>query len=145
MLRHLRYFVNPVPAWVLWALTPGWIAGFLLPAAIGYILFVRLLTGNEKFSSTANLLLLLDILAIAVTGLLMSTRFRVDLVQVKLYALGIVTFHPAPPPQSPLLFVHLILVLILVASIPSHVFTAPLTMLDARRRALELRRIMHDA
>ena len=90
-------------------------------------------------------MLLLDILAIAVTGLLMSTRFRVDLVQVRLYALGIVTFHPAPPPLSPLLLLHLALVLVLVVSIPSHVFTAPLTILDARRRALELRRIMHDA
>ena len=81
-----------MPARVVWAQTPGWIAGFLLPAAIVYILVVRLLTGQEKFSSRANLLMLLDILAIGVTGLLMSTRSGSTWSAVKLYALGIVTF-----------------------------------------------------
>ena len=107
ILRHLRYFMNPVPAWVVWAQTPGWIAGFLLPGALLYILAIRLLTGQEKFSSPANLLMLLDVLAIAVTGLLMSTRYRADLTAVKLFALGIVTFTPVAAaarrlvPESP--------------------------------------------
>ncbi len=145
VLRHLRYFMNQVPAWVVWAQTPGWIAGFVLPAAVLYILGIRLLTGQEKFSSRANLLMLLDILVIGVTGLLMSTRYRVDLAAVKLFALGVVTFTPSPPPLSPLLVVHLGLVLALVLYVPSHVFTAPLVMLDARGRELELKRVMHDA
>ena len=50
VLRHLRYFMNPVPAWVVWAQTPGWIAGFLLPAALLYILAVRLLTRHARNS-----------------------------------------------------------------------------------------------
>lgn len=145
LLRHLRYFMNPVPRWVAAAQMPGWIAGFLLPVSLLYILAVRLLTKREKFSSRANLLLLLDVLAIGLTGLLLHTRFRVDLVQVKLFALGIVTFHPAPPPLHPLFVAHLALVLSLLLLIPSHVFTAPLTLLDARRRDLELKRVLHDA
>jgi len=145
MVRHLRYFTNPVPAWVVWAQTPGWIAGFLLPVALLYILAIRLLTGQEKFSSPANLLMLVDVLAIAVTGLLMSTRYRADLTAVKLFALGIVTFTPAPPPLGALFLSHLGLVLALLLYVPSHVFTAPLVLLDARGRELELRRVLHDA
>ena len=144
LLRHLRYFSEPVPAWVAWAQTPGWIAGFLLPAALLFVLLLRLLPGREPFSSRANLLLLLDLLGIAATGLALSALHRVDLVQVKLYALGVVTFRPAPPPADWLLAAHVALVLALVASIPSHVLTAPLTLLDARRRERELRRVLHD-
>ena len=145
LLRHLRYFMEPVPAWVAWAQTPGWMAGFFLPAALLFVLLLRLLPGREPFSSRANLLLLLDLLGIAATGLALSTLHRVDLVQVKLYALGVVTFRPAPPPADWLLAAHVALVLALVASIPSHVFTAPLSMLDARRRDRELRGVLHDA
>jgi nitrate reductase gamma subunit len=145
ILRHLRYFTNPVPAWVVWAQTPGWIAGFLLPGALLYILAIRLLTGQEKFSATANLWLLLDVFALGITGLLMSTRYRADLTAVKRFALGIVTFPPAPPPLSLLFVIHLGFVLVLALYVPSHVFTAPLVMLDARDRELELERVMHDA
>ena len=145
VLRHLRYFMNPVPVWVVWAQTPGWIAGFVLPGALLYILVIRLLTRQEKFSAPANLLLLLDVLGIGSTGLLMSTRYRVDLQAVKLFALGIVTFNPLPPPSGALFAAHLALVLILLLYVPSHVFAAPLVMLDSRRRELELQRVIHDA
>jgi len=145
ILRHLRYFMNPVPAWVVWAQMPGWIASFLLPGALLYILAIRLLAGQEKFSSSANLLMLVDVLAIAVTGLLMSTRYQVDLAAVKLFALGIVTFTPAPPPLSILFLGHLGFVLALLLYVPSHVFTAPLVMMDAQSRDRELRQVLHDA
>ena len=144
-LRHFRYFMNPVPAWVVWSQTPGWIAGFLLPAALAYILVIRLATGQEKFSSPVNLAMLADLLAIAATGLLMSTRYPIDLAAAKRFALGIVTLSPAPPPLGGLFLLHVGLVLALVLYVPSHVFTAPLVMLDARRRDLERRRVMHDA
>jgi nitrate reductase gamma subunit len=144
MLRHLRYFMHPVPAWVVWTQTPGWIAGFLLPGALLYILTIRLLTSQEKFSAPANLLMLLDVLAIAVTGLLMSIRHRADLAAVKLFAFGIVTFAPSAPPLSALFLTHLFLVLALALYVPSHVFTAPLTMMAARRRELDLRLVLHD-
>ena len=145
ILRHLRYFMDPVPAWVAWAQTPGWIAGFVLPVALLYVLVVRLLTGQEKFSSKANLLMLLVILAIGATGLMMSTVYRTDLVAVKIFTLGIVTFHPSSPPVGALLVSHLGLVLALLLYVPSHVFTAPLVILDSRRRELELNRVLHDA
>jgi nitrate reductase gamma subunit len=144
VLRHLRYFTNPVPAWVRWAQTPGWMAGFVLPAALLWVLALRLLTRRERFSSALNLLMLVDLLAIAASGLLLATRHRVDLVQVKRYALGIVSLHPVPPPADWLLAAHLVLVLALVLFVPSHVFTAPLTLLAARRDDAERARVLHD-
>jgi nitrate reductase gamma subunit len=144
LIRHLRYFTEPVPGVVAGAQLLGWIAGFLLPIALLYVLAVRLLSRREPFSSRANLLVLLDLLGLAGTGLLLATRHRLDLAQVKGYALGIVTFHPAPPPGDWLLASHLALVLALALYVPSHVFTAPLTLLDARRRDRELRGLLHD-
>ncbi|HEY6000886.1 MAG TPA: hypothetical protein VI078_16485 [bacterium] len=144
LTRHLRYFLEPVPAWVAGTQTLGWMAGFVLPAALLYVLAWRLIPGREPFSSRANLLVLLDLLGLAATGLLLATRHRVDLVQVKAYALGIVTFRPAPPPADWLLATHLALVLALALYVPSHVLTAPLTLLDARRRDREREGILHD-
>lgn len=145
VLRHLRFFTDPVPEWVVWAQTPGWVAGFLLPVAVASVLAARLPARRERFSSPVNLLLLADVLAIALTGLLLATRHRVDLVQVKGYALGVLAFRPSPPPPDPLLAAHLALVAALVLFVPSHVFAAPLTLLDARRRERELSRVLHDA
>jgi nitrate reductase gamma subunit len=144
LVRHLRYFTEQAPGWIVWAQVPGWIAGFLLPAALLYVLALRLLPGREPFASRLNRLLLLDLLGVAATGLLLSTRHHVDLVQVKAYALGIVTFRPAPPPADWLLATHLALALALLAAIPSHVFTAPLTLLAARVGDREREGILHD-
>ena len=145
LIRHLRYFTEPVPPWIVQAQLPGWIAGFLLPIALLYVLAVRLLSRREPFSSRANLLALLDLLGLAGTGLLLATRHRVDLVQVKAYALGTVTLRPTPPPADPLLIAHLGLALALALYVPSHVFTAPLTLLEARRRDRDLQAMLHDA
>ena len=145
LVRHLRYFTEPVPPWIVQAQLPGWIAGFLLPIALLYVLAVRLLSRREPFSSRANLLVLLDLLGLAGTGLLLATRHRVDLVQVKAYALGTVTLRPTPPPADPLFIAHLGLALALALYVPSHVFTAPLTLLEARRRDRDLQAMLHDA
>lgn len=145
LLRHLRYFTQPVPAGIEWLQTAGWIAGFLLPAAVAYVLVLRLAQRRERHCPPTNILMLLDVLGIAVTGLLLATRHRVDLVQVKAYALGIVTLRPVAPPADWLLAAHLALVMALVLYLPSHVLTAPLTMLDARRRESELQGVLHDA
>src|SRR5208337_855818 len=42
VMRHLRYVLNPVPGCVVLAQQAGIIAGYLLPAALLYILAVKL-------------------------------------------------------------------------------------------------------
>jgi nitrate reductase gamma subunit len=143
-LRHLRYFLDPVPFWVLGLQLPGLIAGYVLPVSLVYILAIRFFSEREKYSSLANVLLLALILAISSIGLLMYAFFRPDLVGVKLFALGILSFAPAPMPGGVLFPMHLVLVLGLVVLLPTHIVTAPLVMLEARRRDLGLPKVMHD-
>ena len=82
--------------------------------------------------------------AISTLGLLMYLDFKPDLVGVKLFILGILSFAPQPLPQSLLFLAHFILVLVLVLLLPSHIFTAPLVMFEARKRDQALRGVMHE-
>lgn len=144
LARHLRYFLDPVPGWV-WSLqTPGLIAGYFLPVPLVYILVIRLLTRREKYASQANMLLLGIVLAVSVIGLLMHSLFKPDLVAAKLFILGILRVEPQPAPESLLFQAHFVLVLAMVLMLPSHVFTAPLVMLDARKREQALHGMLHD-
>ena len=144
VLRHLRFFLDPVPAWVWWVQTPGLIAGYILPFSLAYILAVRLLTKREKYASAANVFLLGLVLVISSLGVLMYACFKPDLVDVKLFVLGILCFKPAALPESLLFTLHFGLALVLVPFLPTHIFTAPLVMMEARKREEALRVVMHE-
>jgi nitrate reductase gamma subunit len=144
MLRHLRYFLDPVPPWVWDLQLPGLIAGYVLPVSLTYILIVRSCSEREKYSSPANMLLLALLLAISGLGVLMHALFKPDLVGVKLFSLGILSFTPAPLPGGALFTMHAVMVLVVVALLPTHIVTAPLVMLEARRRDLGLPQVMHE-
>lgn len=144
VLRHLRFFLDPVPACVWWAQTPGLIAGYILPFSLAYILAVRLLTKREKYASAANVFLLGLVLVISSLGVLMHAWFKPDLADVKLFVLGILGFKPDVLPEGLLFALHFGLVLVLVPFLPTHIFTAPLVMMEARKRDAALRMVMHD-
>jgi nitrate reductase gamma subunit len=144
ILRHLRFFLNPVPDWVWWAQTPGLIAGYVLPFSLAYILVVRLLTKLEKYASPPNLLLLGLVLVISSTGVLMHGWFKPDVVGAKLFVFGILSMKEAALPESLLFVTHFVLVLVLIPFLPTHIFTAPLVMLEARKREQARRVVMHD-
>ena len=143
-LRHLRYFLDPVPQWIWDLQLPGLIAGYVLPFSLVYILAVRALSEREKYSAPANVLLLALILGISSIGVLMHAFFKPDLAGVKLFTVGILSFAPSALPDGLLFPLHLVLVLALVALVPSHIVTAPLVMLEARRRELGLPQVMHE-
>jgi len=144
LLRHLRYFLTPIPAWVWWMQVPGLIAGYILPVSLLYILFVRLLTKQEKFTSPMNLFLLGLVLAISSIGVLMYTLFKPDLIDVKLFMVGILSGAPTPAPESLLFLLHFSLVLVLVPFLPTHIITSPLVMIEARKREQGLHLVMHE-
>jgi nitrate reductase gamma subunit len=144
LLRHLRYFLEPVPEWV-WSLQlPGLIAGYVLPLSLIYILAVRQLSEREKYSSPANLFLLGLVLVISSLGVMMHAFFKPDLADVKLFVLGFLAVNVAPLPAGSLFLLHVLLVLVLVIFLPTHILTAPLVMLEARKRDLALPLVMHD-
>ncbi len=144
LLRHLRFFLNPVPE-LIWNLqTPGLVAGYILPAALIYILVIRLLSKHERYAAPANMFFLVLALMIGVLGLLMSLWFKPNLVDVKLFALGLVCFKPVAAPESLLFALHFGLVLVLIVFLPTHILTAPLVILEARKREQALRLVMHE-
>jgi [DsrC]-trisulfide reductase subunit M len=142
--RHLRFFLNPVPAWVWFLQTPGLIAGYILPLALLYILGIRLLSKEEKYASPANMFLLGLVLGISSIGVLMHALFKPDLVDVKLFIFGLMSFAPTLVPGSVLFLVHFGLVLVLISLLPSHIFTAPIIMLEARKREQALHMVIHE-
>lgn len=144
LLRHLRYFLDPVPVWVWWLQTPGLIAGYLLPFFLAYILVIRLCTRHEKYAAPANVFLLGLVLAISSLGVVMHASFKPDLVDVKWFILGILRLAPADVPSSLLFVLHFGLVLVLIPFLPTHIFTAPLVMIEARKREGALRLVMHE-
>lgn len=144
ILRHLRYFLNPVPAWVWWMQTPGTIAGYVLPLSLVYIFIIRLFTKREKYASRANIILLSLVFVISSLGVLMHALYKPNLVDVKLFAFGIMTLNPAAAPDSMLFVMHFSLVLVLILFLPTHIFTAPLVMMEARKREQALRLVMHE-
>lgn len=119
LLRHLRYALYPVPAWVT-ALAPA--AGllgllFVLPGL--YLLARRIVVDRVRYGSLpSDYLVLLLLLAIGILGLLLKYVARVDVVMVKAFILGLVTLRPTAVPAHPLFLAHFALALILVAYFP---------------------------
>ncbi len=142
VVRHLRYFMNPVPECIVDLQLPGLIAGYVLPLSTVAIVLIRT-AGRERYISRLNYFVLGLVLLIGVTGLLLHV-FRSDLVGVKEFVLGIFTFSPRPVPHSPLFIIHFLLVLLLVLSLPFHLFIAPVIMHEARRREAALKTVIHE-
>lgn len=143
VIRHLRYCLYPVPGWVGRLQTAGIIAGYLLPAALLYVLAVKRAV-EKSYSSLYNLFLLALLLSLCATGLLMKTVAKADMVAVKAFVLGIVHFTPQALPGSLLFSLHFILFLLFMLCLPTHIVAAPLTMLEAREREDQLRRLLHE-
>jgi len=143
LLRHLRYVLNPVPGWV-WSLQPwGLAAGYLLPVVIGLILLVRLATRHEIYSSPSNVRLLAALFLVSLTGVLMHAVWKPDLVGIKEYFMGVVTFAPAIWPGGLLASLHVFLFALLLPFVPTHIFSAPVTIVAAARREEALHEVLH--
>jgi [DsrC]-trisulfide reductase subunit M len=142
LVRHLKYIMNPVPGCIAGLQSLGLLAGYVLPLSIVSIALIRA-GGSEKYVSRFNYFILGLVLFIGATGLLLHV-FRSDLVGVKEFLLGILTFSPRPVPHSLLFVVHFLLVLLLALSLPFHLFIAPVVMHEARRREAELKKVLHE-
>ena len=109
-----------------------------------HIFTVKFLIEKKKYVSSYNLLLLILILALSISGLLMKTVYHPDIVSVKTFVMGIVTFRFPPVPDSALFIFHFVLVLALIVNLPAHIFAAPLVLIGARQREDALSRVIHE-
>jgi nitrate reductase gamma subunit len=130
VLRHFRYFSEPIPAFVPFLqgldgfLQIGvpilYITNVLIVAALTYLFFRRVADPKIKYISLASdYFPLLLILAIAVTGILMRHFTKVDIVSVKEMAVGLFSFQPIVPEGIGVMFyIHFFLVSVLIAYFP---------------------------
>ena len=130
LLRHLRFFMEPVPSFVeaitsvdgfFQIMVPTVFISDLLFLGAVTMLFLRRVTLPQVryISLPADYFALFLILGIGVSGVLMRNVYKVDLLGVKTLALGLFTLHPvAQPGIHPIFYVHLFLVSVLIAYFP---------------------------
>ena len=119
ILRHLRYFQEPV--WLPVALIQpfGTYAGFAMVAALAGLWARRWLVDRVRYISTpSDHLMLALLLAIGLTGLGMRFVVHTDIVAVKVFFQGVMRLDWQPLPGDPALLIHLALVALLMLIFP---------------------------
>lgn len=144
LVRHLRYVIHPAPSWLASYQTFGICSGYVLVASLLFIFAYKLIADRDAYVSSYNFFILSLIFLISLTGILMKTVLKLDVTSVKYFMLGTFTFQPVPAPDSKTFVIHYITSMILLIFIPSHIFTAPYTMLEARKRDEDLRLVLHE-
>jgi len=119
LLRHLRYFTEPVWAWVALIQPAGLYAGFAMLAGLGGLWARRFLVDRVRYiSSPSDHLMLALLAAIAASGLAMKYLVHTDIIALKAFFLGLMAFDWQPLPADPALLVHLALVALLMIVFP---------------------------
>jgi nitrate reductase gamma subunit len=119
LLRHLRYFQEPVWTPVLWVQFFGTYAGFAMVAGLAGLWARRFLVDRVRYISTpSDHLHLALLLAIGLSGLAMRFVAHTDIVALKAFMLGLMRFDWQPLPGDPLLLLHLTLVALLMFVFP---------------------------
>jgi len=130
LVRHLRFFLEPVPSVVVVLQRVDSIFQNLLPIlyisdviiliALGYLFIRRVITPQVRYISLpSDYFVLLAIGGIAISGVLMRLIYKVDLVQIKEWVMAMLSLRPMPPKGVNLIFyIHLFFVSLLMAYFP---------------------------
>ena len=119
VLRHLRYFTEPVWFWVALVQPFGMYAGFAMLAGLFALWGRRFLVERVRYiSSPSDHLMLILLIGITASGLMMKFVAHTDIISLKAFVLGLMYFNWQPLPADPVLLVHLGLVLILMFIFP---------------------------
>lgn len=119
LMRHLRYFTDPVWWWVNLIQPFGKYAGYAMVIGLLGLLFRRIFVARVKYiSSPSDYLMLILLIGIGATGLGMTYISHTDIVAVKAFMLGIMYFDIQPVPTDALFLIHLGLVITLMLVFP---------------------------
>lgn len=119
ILRHVRYFQQPVWEPIVWVQPFGTYAGFTMVAGLGGLWARRFLVDRVRYISTpSDHLHLALLIAIGLSGLGMRFVAHTDIVALKAFTLGLMRFDVQPLPDDPLLLLHLALVAVLLIVFP---------------------------
>lgn len=119
LIRHLRYFTEPVWLWVALAQPFGLYASLAMVAALAGLLARRVFVERIRYISTPSDHLMLGLLLlIALSGALMAFIFHTDVIGAKAFVLGLMRFDLQPLPSDWVLYLHLLLVALLLIIFP---------------------------
>jgi len=119
LLRHLRYFTEPVWFWVNIVQPFGKYASIMMVVGLIGLLARRFLVDRVRYISTpSDYLMLVLIIVIGASGMLMTFVAHTDIVALKTFFMGLMYFDVQPVPQDPILLVHLALVALLMLIFP---------------------------
>lgn len=130
VIRHFRFFIEPVPRIVELITTLDGFFQILVPTvfltdiafltAAGYLFLRRVVIPQMRYLSLpADYFALFLILGIGISGVLMRQVYKVDLLKVKELTVSLASLHPVIPEGIGLIFfVHLFLVCCLLAYFP---------------------------
>ncbi len=119
LLRHLRYFTQPVWWWVDLIQPFGIYAGFVMFLGLAGLFARRVVQERIRYiSAPSDYLMLALLMLIAFSGLAMKFVAPTDIIMVKAYMLGLLRFRIGDLPTSPALLVHLGSVALLMIIFP---------------------------
>jgi nitrate reductase gamma subunit len=119
LARHLRYFTEPVWAPVELIQFFGKYASILMVLGLSGLWGRRFLVDRVRYiSAPSDHLMLILLLLIGTSGLTMTFAIHTDIVALKAFFRGLMTFHWVALPADPLLVLHLLLVATLMIIFP---------------------------
>lgn len=130
ILRHLRLFIEPTPSFLFFLSgldgflligTPVfYLSGALLLLSGLYLLSRRVFLSRIRYISLpSDYFILFLIIGIALSGILLRYFFKTDVVSIKTFIVGMLSFKPKTPPNAGTLFyIHLTLVSLLLMYLP---------------------------
>ncbi|TGE31603.1 sulfate reduction electron transfer complex DsrMKJOP subunit DsrM [Desulfosporosinus sp. Sb-LF] len=130
VIRHLRFFLEPVPGFVRIAdaldgmlqigLPPIYLTDLFFLLAVTFLLVRRFVIPQVRYISLpADFFPLFMIMSIAISGILMRYFYKVDIIAVKELAIGLAQLHPVLPAGiGDIFYVHIFLISVLFAYFP---------------------------
>lgn len=119
VLRHLRYFTEPVWGWVAFIQPLGMYAGITMLLGLCGLWARRLFVERIRYISTpSDHLMLLLFIIIAASGLVMNFFVHTDVILVKGFFQGLMHFNIQPLPADAILALHLLSVVALLVIFP---------------------------
>ena len=139
LLRHLRYFTEPVWAPVVLIQDIGIYAGFAMVAGLAALWGRRFLVERIRYiSGPSDHLMLALLVFIGGSGLTLRYVAPTDIIAVKAFILGLMRFDWQPLPADPFVLLHLALVATLMIVFPlSKLLHAPAVFFSPTRNQID--------
>ena len=119
LIRHIRYFIDPTWSWVVFIQPFGIYGGMAMVVGLLGLWARRFLVERVRYiSGPSDHLMLALLVLIGVTGLGMKFVARTDIIQVKVFFLGLLRFDLQPLPADGPLLIHLAAVATLMIVFP---------------------------